>query len=102
MYVQPGAVKLVLWRHLMHEIQVHSVMPENQFHCTRLYVYDIKSFWKEETQREKVNGDKCLERKQPLCFLLDLPVVAQVAAAGEFREMLPAGEMRSAVTASPR
>ena len=36
-YVQPGAVKLVLWRQWMHEIQVHPVTPENQFHCTRLY-----------------------------------------------------------------
>ena len=34
--VQPGAVKLVLWHHLMHEVQVHPVMSENQFHCTRL------------------------------------------------------------------
>ena len=30
-------MKLVLWRHWMHEVQVHSVMTENQFHCTRLY-----------------------------------------------------------------
>ena len=37
--IQPGAVKLVLWRHLMHEFQVHPVTPENQFHCTRLYMY---------------------------------------------------------------
>ena len=37
--VQPGAVKLVLWRHCMHEIQVHPVTSENQFHCTRLYMY---------------------------------------------------------------
>ena len=35
--IQLGAVKLVLWHHLMHEIQVHPVMSENQFHCTRLY-----------------------------------------------------------------
>ena len=38
LYVQPGAVKLVLWRHCMHESQVHPARPENQFHCTRLYV----------------------------------------------------------------
>ena len=38
----PGAVKLVLWHHRMHEIQVHSVTPENQFHCTRLYISKIK------------------------------------------------------------
>ena len=37
--IQPGAVKLVLWRHLTHEIQVHPVTPENQFHCTRLYMH---------------------------------------------------------------
>ena len=35
---QPGAVKLVLWRHWMHATQVHPVMSENQFHCTRLYL----------------------------------------------------------------
>ena len=35
--IQPGAVKLVLWRHWMHVTQVHPVMSENQFHCTRLY-----------------------------------------------------------------
>ena len=34
--IQPGAVKLVLWRHLMHLTQVHPVTSENQFHCTRL------------------------------------------------------------------
>ena len=28
-HVQPGAVKLVLWHHWMHEIQVHPVTPEN-------------------------------------------------------------------------
>ena len=37
-HVQPGAVKLVLGRHLMHETQMHPVTTENQFHCTRLYV----------------------------------------------------------------
>ena len=31
---KPGAVKLVLWRSWMHEIQVHPVRSENQFHCT--------------------------------------------------------------------
>ena len=36
-HVQPGAVKLVLWRHWMHAAQVHPVTAENQFHCTRLY-----------------------------------------------------------------
>ena len=37
--IQPGAVKLVLLHHWMHEIQVHPVhvTSENQFHCTRLY-----------------------------------------------------------------
>ena len=37
--VQPGAVKLVLWRHGMHVIQVHPVTAEDQFHCTRLYIH---------------------------------------------------------------
>ena len=36
--IQPGAVKLVLWRHWMHATQVHPVMSENHFHCTRLCV----------------------------------------------------------------
>ena len=35
--IQPGAVKLVLWRHWMHVTQVHWVKSENQFHSTRLY-----------------------------------------------------------------
>ena len=35
--VQPGAVKLVLWRHWMHAAQVHSVTSENHFHYTILY-----------------------------------------------------------------
>ena len=34
--IQPGAVKLVLWRQWMHATQVHLVTAENQFHCTRL------------------------------------------------------------------
>ena len=34
--IQPGAVKLVPWRHWMHATQVHPVTAENQFHCTRL------------------------------------------------------------------
>ena len=38
LFLQPGAVKLALWRHWMHETQVHPMMPENQFHCTRLYM----------------------------------------------------------------
>ena len=33
--IQPGAVKLVLWRHCMHATQVHPVTAENQFHCTQ-------------------------------------------------------------------
>ena len=39
--VQPGAVKwssdVMHWMHI-HVTQVHPVMSENQFHCTRLYV----------------------------------------------------------------
>ena len=35
--IQPGAVKLVLWRHWMHLNFMHPVMSENQFHCTRRY-----------------------------------------------------------------
>ena len=42
MHVQPGAMKMVLWRHWMHVTHVHPVTSENQFRCTRLYVY-----WKE-------------------------------------------------------
>ena len=37
-YIQPGAVKLVLWRHWMHVTQVHPVTAENQLHYTRLYM----------------------------------------------------------------
>ena len=36
--LQPGAVKLVLWRQWMHVIQMHPVTSESQFHCTRLYM----------------------------------------------------------------
>ena len=32
--VQPGAVKLVLWRHWMYLSDKPSVTSENQFHCT--------------------------------------------------------------------
>ena len=35
-HVQPGAVKLVLWRHWMH--LGYMVTSENQLHCTSLYV----------------------------------------------------------------
>ena len=35
--IQPGAVKLVLWRRLMYLSYMHPVTSENQFHCTRLY-----------------------------------------------------------------
>ena len=35
--IQPGAVKMVLWRHWMHLNFMHPVTSENQFHCTRLY-----------------------------------------------------------------
>ena len=38
-HVQSGAVKLVLWRHWVHVAQVHPVTSENQFRCTRLYMY---------------------------------------------------------------
>ena len=37
LWTQPLAVKLLLCRHWMHELQVHPLTPENQFHCTRLY-----------------------------------------------------------------
>ena len=40
MCVQPGAMKLVLGRHWMHVTRIHSVMSEDQFHCTRLYLLD--------------------------------------------------------------
>ena len=36
--VQPGAVKLVLWRLWMHLSYTHPVTSENQIHCTRLYI----------------------------------------------------------------
>ena len=36
-WIQPVAVKLVLWRHWMHLTQVHSMTSENQFHCHVLY-----------------------------------------------------------------
>ena len=36
-YIQPGAVKLVLWRHWMHLSFMHPVTSKNQFHCTKLY-----------------------------------------------------------------
>ena len=42
MHVQPGAMKMVLWRHWMHVTHVHPVTSENQYRYTRLYVY-----WKE-------------------------------------------------------
>ena len=35
--IQPGAVKLVLWRHWMHLSYMHPVTSEDQFLCTRLY-----------------------------------------------------------------
>ena len=37
MHVQPGAVKLVLWRHWMHLSYMPPLTTENQFHCTKLY-----------------------------------------------------------------
>ena len=45
--VQPGAVKLVLWRHWMHPSYMDPVISENQFHCTRLSVSQ-ESFWQIE------------------------------------------------------
>ena len=37
-YLQPGAVKLVLCGHSLDAPELHaSVTSENQFHCTRLY-----------------------------------------------------------------
>ena len=36
--IPPGAVKLVLRHYWMHVIQVHPVMSEKQFHCTRLWL----------------------------------------------------------------
>ena len=45
MHVQPGAVKLVLWRQWIHQpISLHQavqVTSENQFHCTRLYTPSV-------------------------------------------------------------
>ena len=37
LFIQLGAVKLVLWRHWMHLNYMHPVTSENQFHCTKLY-----------------------------------------------------------------
>ena len=42
-HVQPGAVKLVLWRHWMHLSYMHPVTPESQLHCTRLYAMYLAS-----------------------------------------------------------
>ena len=39
--IQPGAVKLILWRHWIHATAAAAVTSENQFHCTRLYVYKV-------------------------------------------------------------
>ena len=39
--IQPGGVKLVLWRHGMHVTQVHSVTSKSQFHCTKLYGHSL-------------------------------------------------------------
>ena len=43
--IEPGAVKLVLWRHWMHVAQVHPVTSENQFHCTILYYRCTVCIW---------------------------------------------------------
>ena len=40
-WIQPGAVKLVLWHHWRHVTQVHPVTSESQFHCTRLYNREV-------------------------------------------------------------
>ena len=37
-HVQPGVVKLVLWRHWMHLSYMHPVTSENQFYFTRLNI----------------------------------------------------------------
>ena len=50
--LQSGAVKLVLWRHRMLVNQVHPVMSENQFHCTRLYT---AAFWWNERRKQGSN-----------------------------------------------
>ena len=55
--IQPGAVKLVLWHHLMHEIQVHPVTSENQFHCTRLYCHYSDHF-KAAAKKLNQNGSE--------------------------------------------
>ena len=39
--IQPGAVKLVLWRHWMLLSCMHQVTSQNHFHCTRLYSWKV-------------------------------------------------------------
>ena len=39
--IQLGAVKLVLWRNWMHLSCMHPGTPDNQFHCTKLYLLAV-------------------------------------------------------------
>ena len=45
--IQPGAVKLVFWRHWMHLRYMHPVTSEDTIHCTRLYQVNTQShgYW---------------------------------------------------------
>ena len=48
--VQPGAVKLVLWRHWMHPSYMHPVTSENKFHCTMRYIPNQTTAMRRKTQ----------------------------------------------------
>ena len=62
--VQPCAMKLVLWRHWMHEIQVHPATSENQFHCTRLYQDMLQAYTISQTG---------ISKEQPTCAAGHVP-----------------------------
>ena len=50
--IEPGAVKLVLWRHLMHLSFKHPVTSENQSHCTKLYNWMQEEQYFNHTDKE--------------------------------------------------
>ena len=70
----------------MHEIQVHPVMSENQFHCTRLYV-QVQSFCMQKVTPDygpvsKVRFNRqYVMRKPSRCWLGAVPRYWNVAAS---------------------
>ena len=74
-YIQPGAVKLILCGHWMHLSYMHPVTSENHFHCTRLYLGTSEDKTRKQLSSKnlllKLKLEKCARVVHVVLFLFD-------------------------------